>query len=167
MKIITLLIGLLIGTANAGELSFGFGSITQHFWYNKHMGHLYEGRINNNGLIFNYVNTISYTDEEYKRTVFFGDNSIRQPMLGFKMTKWVYKTSFVEVGPMIGTYWQDPYPFLEKGIMPLQILPGFSPIIGAEFNIKLFDLGTGGRIMLNNNITPFLSTHGIELGVEF
>jgi hypothetical protein len=157
---------MLVGPVYGGELEIGMGSITQHFFCDE-CDYKYSGKINNAGLIFNQMQSVGYKEKDSKYTLFFGNNSVALTMFGLKVTKYVYMGTGVEWGFMWGGYFQDSEAFERKaGFDGSMGLGDFMPILGAEVNFTLYKTKSN-HIMLNNNITPFLSTHALTFGFGF
>lgn len=159
-----MLLLLIFGfTLHAAELEIGVGSLTQHFWFNDEIGPYYSNKLNERGLISNYTQSIAIIQEKDKYTFFWGKNSVDLEMYGFKYSSYLYGNGYIEVAPFWGFYIQDNFAFTEKsGLYFPFALGNFMPLLGVECNLILrqFD---GAKLVLNNNVTPFLSTHSLGL----
>jgi hypothetical protein len=163
--ILALLLLVSFGTS-ANEVTFGFGSVTAHFFNNTQMGPRYANKLNERGLILNPMQSIGYGLNNTKHTLFWGSNSVGLNMFGYNYTQSLSKNETFDFGLLLGFYFQDSAAFTQKsGLIP----PGvgdFTPVMGLNLDY-IFYKDRNISYKMQNVVTPVLSTHALGITIEF
>ena len=169
-----ILIGLFLSTmGHADSLEIIGGGVTYHIIDNG-TSNLYANHISNDGrLIFTGLMGIGYNhyfgDNYASFRTFVGENSVANPIVGYMGSYGWAINKGLDIGIVVGGYFQDDIAYQQKGIVPFSLGGGHSalvPVVGAEINFKVM-LSSDKFIKFNNIISPVITNHTISFGVNF
>lgn len=147
------------------------GSLTQHFFNPESIDSQFANRVSSDGsLIRNPMlgyRQVHTKDGIYDAVAYFGgQNSVGEPMFG---VAWSIGSDYrgYRLGVLGGIYMQDSSQFLDKGIVPIMMIPyrgwGPTPVLGLEAT-KTWDLNDTTYFLINSLLTvPFINV-SIGLG---
>lgn len=170
MKLITLII-LLPYAVYANSLEVNASFLTTHLIGNqKSIASLYKNKINDRGVLKNKAVGISLTKDDNQYSIFAGDNSVGEPIIGFKYARVHNISTYIELNWTLGAYYQNgsAFPAATKtcdidGCRSLAKVSNIMPIVGLDLNFYLYR----GKLLFikqYNLITPIITNHGLSIG---
>lgn len=146
------------------------GSLTQHFFNPSGIDSQFSNRMSEDGsLIRNPLVGYRHVEThglEYDTVSYFGgQNSVGQLMFGAAWSMGLDQGGY-RLGVIGGVYMQDSRPFLERGIMPVMMVPyngwGPTPVLGLEAT-KTWKINNTTYFLVNGLLTvPFVN---VSLGI--
>lgn len=147
------------------------GSLTYHIFDPGGISKKFSNKVDSTGMLISnplagYRQIHTDGNDYFSEMVFAGENSIAEPILGAVWSFGLTSGGF-RIGPIVGFYFQDNKKMLDKGILPITLIPyaGWSPapVIGLEL-VKTYDLNKKCYFLLNGLITPILLNASIGVG---
>ena len=171
IKYLFLLIFLLSVTANATVLSYEVtgGGLIYHPTVDSEAAKLFPDTLSSDGRLMYRsllgVGGHAYYENRYESLhVFFGKNSINEPMAGgLYGNGWHWRN--LNAGFICGAYMQDDDNFKRYGLHPFSVGAGIVPVVGLEVSPRV-RIGEDLWLKLNNILTPVITSHSLSLEWE-